>query len=206
MSRELPRTLFVGIGANGVAWYRCALPAMYLDCDWVGAVGEPPNLQFVTGLTERPAQRRRPARTTRSSCCSSRAARRGCRRSATLQAAGTTVLFEIDDYVHGVRKQSDHVHRKAFGLEALDWYERCMAACDGVICSTEWLAERYRRFNPRVWVCRNGIDLGRYNLTRPRRPGVRSAGRGGIGPPHAALAVAPRGRRRDGASAPRPAS
>jgi glycosyltransferase involved in cell wall biosynthesis len=170
-AQGLPRTLFVGVGNTGIAWYRCALPAMYLDCDWLGAVGEPPDVQFITGLTDE----------VRSSddlgdyevvVLQQPRSEAWLTAIETLRASGTKVLFEIDDYVHAVRKQEDNVHRKAFGLEQLHWYERCMAACDGLICSTEWLAERYRRFNPRVWVCRNGIDLGRYNLTRPRRPGV----------------------------------
>jgi glycosyltransferase involved in cell wall biosynthesis len=167
----IPRTLFVGIGKTGVAWYRCALPAMYLDCDWLGAVGEPPNLQFVTGLTETASATgvlfdydvvvlQQP---------STEAWLTAIRE---MQERGVTVLFDIDDYVHGVRKLTDHVSSKAFGLDKLHGYDQCMRACDGVICSTQWLAERYRHFNPRVWVCRNGLDLGRYNLTRPRRPGV----------------------------------
>ena len=33
---DLPRTLFVGGGKGAVCWYRCALPAIYLDLDWIG--------------------------------------------------------------------------------------------------------------------------------------------------------------------------
>jgi glycosyltransferase involved in cell wall biosynthesis len=185
-AHAIPRTLFVGIGKTGVAWYRCALPAMYLDCDWLGAVGEPPNMHFVTGLTEQPSARdamfdydvvvlQQPASEAWLSTI------------GALQTRGVTVLFDIDDYVHAVRKQSDHVNAKAFGLERLRNYERCMAASDGIICSTPWLAERYRQFNPRVWVCRNGLDLGRYNLTRPRRPGVAIGWSGASGHANASL-------------------
>ena len=48
---SLPRTLFVGIGASGPAWYRAALPATALGADWVGVRGTPPELRFVTGDT-----------------------------------------------------------------------------------------------------------------------------------------------------------
>jgi glycosyltransferase involved in cell wall biosynthesis len=168
---ELPRTLFVGIGSTGVAWYRCALPAMYLDCDWFGAVGEPPHMQFVTGLAGGGDDSGRMFEYD-VVVLQQPASEAWLRTIEALRNAGITVLFDIDDYVHGVRHQPDHVNRDRFGLDRLDHYERCMAACDGVIVSTPWLAERYRRFNPRVWVCRNGLDLGRYNLTRPRRPGV----------------------------------
>ena len=43
-----------------------------------------------------------------------------------------------------------------------------MRIVDGVICSTEFLARRYRKFNERQWVCPNGIDLKRYAYARPR--------------------------------------
>jgi hypothetical protein len=43
------RTLFVGRGDSGVCWYRCALPALALDADWLGVLGEPGALQRVTG-------------------------------------------------------------------------------------------------------------------------------------------------------------
>jgi glycosyltransferase involved in cell wall biosynthesis len=183
---DLPRTIFVGNGKSGVAWYRCALPAMYLDVDWVGAAGAPGDLRFVTGLTEHqlaPAdlldydvvvlqQPSTPA---------------WCELIGKLQAAGVTVLFEIDDYIQVIHKLPDHPQARHFGPEVVHWYEECMRAADGVICSTEWLAERYRRFNPRVWVCRNGLDLGRYDLTRPRRPGVAIGWAGGAGHLHGAL-------------------
>ena len=32
---SLPKTLFLSRGSNAVAWYRCALPALALDSDWV---------------------------------------------------------------------------------------------------------------------------------------------------------------------------
>ena len=38
---------------------------------------------------------------------------------------------------------------------------------DGILCSTDYLARRYRAFNPRTWVCRNDIDLNRYGYERP---------------------------------------
>ena len=39
-----------------------------------------------------------------------------------------------------------------------------MRAADGMICSTSYIARRYRSFNERTWECRNGIDLNRYAL------------------------------------------
>ena len=185
-TQDLPRTLFVGLGKTGVAWYRCALPAMYLDQDWVGVAGEPPHLAMQTGLTER--------RLSPEDLASydvvvlqQPSSEQWLKTIRALQDAGTTVLFEIDDYVQSVRKKSDHVNQHKFGPERVRWYETCMRVCDGLIVSTPWLASRYRAFNPRVWVCRNGLDLGRYNLTRPRRPGVAIGWSGGTGHANAAL-------------------
>ena len=82
-----------------------------------------------------------------------------------LQSHGVKVLFEVDDYMHSVRRKKDHPLAKQFGREFLESLELCMRVCDGIICSQEWLARRYRSFNPNVWVCRNGVDLKRYDLT-----------------------------------------
>ena len=80
--------------------------------------------------------------------------------------------------MHAVRKKRDHEFRGAFGKEVLREYEQAMRACDAVICSTPWLGRRYRAFNPETYVCRNGLDLGRYALTRPARDASPSAGPG----------------------------
>jgi glycosyltransferase involved in cell wall biosynthesis len=56
-----------------------------------------------------------------------------------------------------------------------------MRACDGLICSTEYIARRYARFNPNVYVCRNGLDVGRYALTIPQRPAVNIGWAGATG-------------------------
>jgi glycosyltransferase involved in cell wall biosynthesis len=50
-----------------------------------------------------------------------------------------------------------------------------------VICSTPYLARRYRSFNDRTWACRNGIDLKRYAWPKPPRQGVTIGWAGGIG-------------------------
>jgi len=181
----LPKTLFLANGSTPVAWYRCALPAMYLDLDWVGLAGAPPELLFVTGMTERPLSRADMAGYD-VVVLQQPDSEAWLREIRALQAAGTVVLFEIDDYVHSVRKKADHVNAKKFGQKRLHGYEMCMRACDGIIVSTPWLASKYRAFNPRVWVCRNGLDLGRYNLTRPRRPGVAIGWSGGMGHTNAA--------------------
>ena len=160
-------TLFVGIGTSAPCWYRAALPAMHLGAEWCGVRGEPPQLAFVTGLSTRALdvdelfgyeavvlQQPRGAG--------------WLKLIRRLQAAGVTVLFEIDDDIHAVRKHAGHVNRVHYSKAALRDTELNMRACDGLIVSTEFLAQRYRALNPHVWVCRNGLDRGRYALTPPR--------------------------------------
>jgi glycosyltransferase involved in cell wall biosynthesis len=91
------------------------------------------------------------------------------------------VIFEIDDYVHAVRKMADHEFGHHFGKDVVRTYELNMKLADGLICSTDYLAERYRAFNPNVYVCRNGIDLRRYDVTKPARDTVTIGWAGGTG-------------------------
>ncbi len=163
----LPRTLFVARGRTAVSWYRCALPAEFLGADWISMEERDAELRQVAGnggtippsdwanyevvVLQQPS------------------GAQWVRRIRQLQASGTVVLFEIDDYVHGVRKAADHDFKHLGDKKAVQNLELAMRVADGIICSTEWLARRYRRFNPRVYVCRNGLDLGRYAMTRPYR-------------------------------------
>jgi glycosyltransferase involved in cell wall biosynthesis len=91
------------------------------------------------------------------------------------------VLFEIDDYARSVRKKRDHAIGHQFGAEFIKQFEMVMRVCDGVICSTEFLARRYASVNPDVHVCRNGLDLRRYDLTRLPRETVTIGWAGGAG-------------------------
>ena len=168
MTTSMPRTLFVGRRRVAPAWYRCALPAEFLGADWIAIDdrdGDPVQVAGKDGAVIPPSEWsdyevvviQQP---------------RGARwvdLIRNLQRSGTVVLFEIDDYVHAVRKAADHDFRHTEDRKSLQALELAMRVCDGLICSTDWLARRYRAFNPRVFVCRNGLDLGRYAMTRPRR-------------------------------------
>ena len=177
---SLPRTLFVGIGASAPAWYRAALPATALGADWVGVRGTPPELRFVTGdngrvraledlfgydvvVVQQPRGRGWVALI------------------RDLQARGVRVLYEIDDLLDAVRKAAGHEHAKAIDRQWVVASEMAMRVCDGVICSTEFLARRYAGVNPHVSVCRNGLDLRRYELTRLERGTVTIGWAGGAG-------------------------
>jgi glycosyltransferase involved in cell wall biosynthesis len=159
--------LFVGIGKSGPCWYRAALPAMHLGADWCGVREEPPELAFVTGLSSRALD---VDELLGYDVVVLQQPRGGAwlKLIRRLQDAGVTVLFEIDDDVHAVGKHAGHEHRAHYSKAALRELELTMRACDGLIVSTDFLAQRYRALNARVWVCRNGLDLGRYALTPPR--------------------------------------
>jgi glycosyltransferase involved in cell wall biosynthesis len=176
-----PKVLFVGKGSTGVCWYRCALPAMHVGADWIGVLREPDNLYVMTGEAGgRPVPVERffeydivVLQQVRGS--------KWLELIRKLQAAGVTVLFETDDYLHALRKKEDHDFKEHFTAEMLRELDLAMAACDGLIVSTDFLARRYKKPGQPVYVCRNGIDLSRYALTRPAHEGVVVGWAGGTG-------------------------
>ena len=98
-----------------------------------------------------------------------------------LQAAGVTVLYEIDDYVQSARKIKSHELTEIFDADFVREMEMAMRVTDGIVCSTDYLARRYRSFNERTWACYNGIDVKRYAWPRPERTGVTIGWAGGVG-------------------------
>lgn len=164
------KALYVLRPGNRAGWYRCVLPAMFGGHDWAAIGGDPPRLDlhagWVGGSTQQPdfleydvvvLQQAKGERW------------RGLIRK--MRGAGVTVLYEIDDYVHGVRHAQDHDFRGFYQKHDLKQMEVCMRQCSGAIFSTPYLAERYSRLVRRHWVCENGLDLGRYRLTRPAARG-----------------------------------
>lgn len=178
---KLPKTLFLSYGARPPAWYRCALPALALGCDWACfSEGDPPYVGLVGGRTERPLtlgdvpgydvvvlqQARGVA---------------WLKTIRAWQAQGIVVLYEIDDWMRAVPKMTDHDFASRWNKAKIEEFELCMRAADGVICTTDWLAERYAAISPATYVCRNGIDLKRYKLTRPARDHVAIGWAGATG-------------------------
>ena len=176
---NLPRTLFIGISNGAVAWYRCALPATVLGCDWVGVRGEPTSPEIRTG--DVPSSFVWEDVPTYDVVIVQQVRGTGWLKAIRdWQAAGVTVLYEIDDWLHGVRR-IEHAHASKLDRATVETYELCMRAADGIICSTDWLARRYRPLNRNTWTCRNGIDLVRYRFTRPQRDHVGIGWAGGTG-------------------------
>ncbi|MEA2154213.1 MAG: hypothetical protein QOE11_353 [Solirubrobacteraceae bacterium] len=187
---SLPDTLFVGKAGSGICWYRCTLPAMALGLDWVSVAGDPPQAAVRTGLTREPVGLADLSRY--EVVVLQQPFATGWKQVIRdLKAAGTTVLFEIDDYVHAVRKMHSHELQKYFTKELLASAECNMRLADGVICSTPYLARRYTSLHRRIWVCTNGLDLARYDLEPPPRDGVTIGWAGGIGHDEAVRAWLP---------------
>ena len=135
MTPSIPRTLFVARSNGGIAWYRVVLPATVLGADWIAVNGKPPKLDYVTGVTPRRlgladfadyevVVLQQPV------------GEEWLRAIRDLQARGTTVLFEIDDYLQAVRKIETHELSGHINREWLRQAELNMRIADGIICST----------------------------------------------------------------------
>jgi glycosyltransferase involved in cell wall biosynthesis len=173
--------LFVGMGSAAQCWYRCALPARALGADWVGGAGEPDAIEFYTGQAKRRLRDIHDFGEYEIVVLQLAHGRGWLRAIRDLQAAGVKVLYEIDDYVHGVAKAKSHAYAKSFDKAMLADIELVMRGCDAIICSTDYIASRYRGLNDDIRVCQNGIDLGRYALTRRPREMVTIGWAGGTG-------------------------
>jgi hypothetical protein len=172
--------LFVGIGTSPVFYYRCLLPAHAMGVDYAGVYGDPSRMMFATGrvrgkdklpdfLDYRVVILQQP---------------RGDawrRLMVDLQAKGIRVLYEVDDYLHGVTDQADHVNQSRYSPALLAEIDMCMEQADGLIVSTQVLANLYGHLGKPTWICRNGIDPRRYQYTVPDDGSVNVVFAGGTG-------------------------
>jgi glycosyltransferase involved in cell wall biosynthesis len=180
--RELPKTIFVGYGPDMISYYRCFLPAVALGVDYAAWVSnmEVSSINLVTGLGALPP--------TKEDLFDYEVVVVQQARGVLwlnlirdLQAAGVTVLYEIDDYVQSARKTKSHEMSDTLNAKFVQQMELSMHVADGIICSTDYLARRYRAHNERTWTCPNGIDLPRYAHPRIEREGVTIGWSGGVG-------------------------
>lgn len=179
---------FLGMGSSALCYYRVVLPAMYMGADWLGYMGEPPKLGVATGLVRNPdtgmPETRVPELLSgryKIVVVQQASGGRWVKLIEALQERGIKVLYEIDDYLHGIPNEPDHMNKDNFTQEVLGQIEWPMKRADGVIVSTDYLKSQYRHRNKNVYVCRNGIDLARYDLERPKRPTVNIGWAGGTG-------------------------
>ncbi len=176
---ELPRTLFVAGPPGLPAWYRMALPAERLGADWIGvdAAGGFAQVSGAIGLTV-------PYEAWASYDVVVIQQPHGdawLRRIAELRAAGVTVLYETDDERRSIAGEE---HRS--GKELARLVEEAIRACDGAIFATDWLARQFRGVARRSHVCRVGLDLERFAVSRVERPAVH-IGWGGAFASHVAV-------------------
>jgi glycosyltransferase involved in cell wall biosynthesis len=176
--------LFSGLGTSAVCYYRAMLPAMQLETDWTGVVGDPPNLLYLTGLVHGEEGRWESKLPNYEEykvvVLQQPNSLPWFAEIDRLQKKGVKVLFEVDDYLHAIRKVEGHDFAKHFHKDMLARAEVMMKMCDGIICSTPFIAKRYRKFGP-TFVCRNGLDLARYDLTRPKRQTINIGWAGATG-------------------------
>jgi glycosyltransferase involved in cell wall biosynthesis len=171
---------FVGLGTSAVCYYRCLLPARALGADWCGLAGEPPKMGWVTGLAR--GQSEMPPLPEYKVVIIQQPRGRGWMRIIhELQDAGVKVIYEIDDYLHAIRKRTDHDFSEEFSKKQLVEFERCMGTADALIGATEFIARRYRKFNQRTFTVENGLDVARYDLTLPERSTVNIGWAGATG-------------------------
>lgn len=171
----------VGLGSSIPCYYRIMLPAMALSCDWVGVVGEPPHLGWTTGGVRGESQLPDFIDNYKVVVLQQPHGEAWVKMIHAMQERGKKVLFEVDDYLHGINEREDHQFKDAFDQKAMLRFEEAIRACDGVICSTEYILRKYAKFNDNMYLCRNGIDLKRYDLGKPKRETVNIGWAGATG-------------------------
>lgn len=161
----MSKILWIAKSNSAQAYYRCALPANALDQDWAGYNHLPPGFGGVmqTGNIYRP-----PVIEDYENIVVQMV--RGdtwLEAIKSWQKIGIKVYYEIDDFVHGVSRIKDHRFRQSFNKKAVKEYEAVMKVCDGIICSTPFLANQYKKYNSNIHVCHNYIDTPRYDIEKP---------------------------------------
>lgn len=182
--------LMVGIGTSAPMYYRVMLPAVELGVDHIGVQGYPDlGLRRVTGLARSAeGSGRMPDFSSYKLVVLQQPSGDGwLALIRDLQAQGVKVLYEVDDYLDGVHAVPHHRNARYYEPSGLDLWHRCMRQCDGMIVSTPNLASLYDGMNENIYVCRNGIDVGRYAWTKPEHEGLNVGWAGSTGHERAAI-------------------
>lgn len=159
---------FVGLGWSQIGWYRSALPAIQLGCDWVGVRGEDPDKLTVHSALSRQGIQQPDLFKYRVVVLEEVYGRKWVRRIRELQNKGVVVLYEVDDYLESVRHVKHHDGAKRFSMELVAQHHECMRECNAIITSTKWLGEKYHRYNDEIYVIENHIDIARYEKLSQR--------------------------------------
>lgn len=166
---EPHEVLLWGRGATAVTYYRTLLPAHSMGVDYVATTGFPDGLMWNTGFVrmedDGPFESKLPDLSRYKVIVMSQP--RGEKWRALierLQSNGTKILYEADDNIHGIHQHEDHNWAKAYAPENLHHWEICAAQADGVLASTQAVADSLAPFNPHRWIARNGVDPQRYTF------------------------------------------
>lgn len=160
-------TLFISLGNSAPAWYRCALPANYIDADWIGTIGykEAPGVIIAGNMEED-----NPDYDSYETIIVQQVSdKHWLKWIKERQSNGQTILYEIDDFIHGIHNIADHRFKSAYSKKRRKLWQMCMEQCDGMICSTQFLADQYKKYNVSIEVCENAIDTARYDVEFPDR-------------------------------------
>jgi hypothetical protein len=151
--------LFIGRAKETGGWYRCVLPANALGCDWITIN---PDLSTFVGT-----MRKERWEDYRLWVVQLAIESYYVERIKQHREKGGFVLYDNDDYTPSIRKikKGAHVNRDKFDYRKVEAVKKAMRACDGIITTNQFLADKYSAYGP-TWVCRNGIDLQRYRYTR----------------------------------------
>jgi glycosyltransferase involved in cell wall biosynthesis len=173
--------LFIGVEGSPQTWYRATQPARALGCDWCGIT---PQFQIMCSEVGPDREQKAPDLENYKVVVAQYAAGDGwMQRISALKGKGVRVIYEMDDYLHGIKDVESHVHHGYFSdRKILRMIEHGMKASDGLIVTTKFLAERYRGFCPGpTTICRNGVDLDRFRYHHQPRDYVTVGWAGATG-------------------------
>jgi glycosyltransferase involved in cell wall biosynthesis len=174
------KVLFCGLSVSAQSWYRCGLPATYLQQDWLGIVNGPPNEGIPTGGNMAETQN---IDVDQYDIMVLQIARGENWKKfiKQQQKRGTKFLYEVDDFLHGVRRVKNHSNASGFNKKAIKDFQEIMSVCDGMICSTDYLSEQYSKYNQNQFVAKNALDFWRYQVNFPENDKIVIGWSGGTG-------------------------
>jgi glycosyltransferase involved in cell wall biosynthesis len=177
------KVLFCGLSVSAQSWYRCGLQAIYLDQDWLCLVNGPPNGKntIITGGNMDDADNIDIEKYD-TVVVQLGKGKEWVNFIKKYQKLGVKFLYEVDDFLHGVRRVKNHSNAKGFGKKDIKEFQEVMNVCDGMICSTDFLSAQYKKYNQNQFVCRNALDFWRYEkVKRPEKEKFVVGWSGGTG-------------------------
>lgn len=167
----MSKTLFIGQGVSPQCWYRCALPAIHMeDAEWAGIKYKDDVTAQQFGTMMGGSLEDYPLIDDYETIIVQQVRGEAWRKWIDFwQRRGKTVIYECDDFVHGIYKIDDHRFKDKFGKKARKNFELCISQCDGMIASTHFLADEYSKYNDNQQVCLVSLDTKRYNVEFPSK-------------------------------------